>query len=453
MKVRRVTRNIETQLEPAKKQYDVIIAGGGPSGATAAIILARAGVRVLIVEKAEFPRFQIGESFLPATFTLMRELGLIEKLRALPHTVKLGAEFGMADSLDTTVVRFSLKLAGESLETFNIARADFDHMLLNAAIEAGAVVEQPMGLRTIERLADEDVAVVTDDGKSLTAKYLIDASGHGTLVGRHLGTRRVLPDQHLQKAAYFSHFEGVQRLEGDLDGHPTIAVCDEGWFWIIPLNAKVTSVGLVMDPKQVRRVGIPAEQMLQWGIARCPLVASRMKNATGPATNRVRSDFSFRCDPFAGPGHFLVGDAAMFLDPVFSTGVCAGMMSASYAANHLIDILQKGKSPDGARREYLRVVKTGLRWFTRLVELFYDHRFREMLLHGEGPLDVRGSVLALLAGNVFPKPNFAVRWRFRLFEWLIRIQRFFPLVPRRRRFSLFTSPYAQNSPTHALVAT
>lgn len=432
----------------------MIITGGGPSGATAGIILARAGLRVLIIEKAQFPRFQIGESFLPATFTLMKKLGLIEKLRALPHTVKLGAEFGMANSLDTTLVRFSLKLAGESLETFNIARADFDHMMLTAAAEAGAKIMQPVGVRAIERLADDDVALVTDDGQTHTARYLIDASGHGTLVGRHLGTRRMLHDQHLQKAAYFNHFEGVHRLEGDLDGHPTIAVCDEGWFWIIPLNAKVTSVGMVMDPKQVRRVGIPADQMLQWGIARCPLVASRMKNAIGPTTNLVRSDFSFRCDPFAGPGHFLVGDAAMFLDPVFSTGASAGIASASYAANHLIEMLQRGKSPDTARREYLRDVKTGLRWYTRLVELFYDHRFREMLLNGEGPVDVHTAVLALLAGNVFPKPNFAVRWRFRLFEWLIKIHRFFPLVPKRARHSLFSvHSSVPTNPTHAIVAT
>ena len=440
-------------MEATTTHYDVIVAGAGPAGATAALVLARAGIRVLIIEKAPFPRFQIGESFMPATLALMQRLGLEERLRQLPHTVKIGAEFGMGGVLNTTLVRFSTRLAGTLAETFNIARADFDQMMLDAALDAGAEIKMPLTVRSIEKLADEDVALVADDGRRFTARYLVDASGHGTLVGRHLGTRRVLEDQHLQKAAYFNHFENVQRLEGELEGHPTIAVCEEGWFWIIPLNDKVTSVGLVMDPKAAKTVGSPADQMLRWGIDRCPLVASRMKNAVGPRTNLVRADFSYRCDPFAGPGHFLVGDAAMFLDPVFSTGVCAGMTGGSQAADRLIEILQHKRSPDAARKEYLRYMKSGMSWFRRMVELYYKHGFREMLLNGTGPLHVHTAFLSLLAGHVFPKPTFAVRWRIAFFELLMQIHRVVRLVPKRERFSLFASPAPAGSQTpHAIVA-
>ncbi len=422
---------------------DVLIIGGGPAGATAALLLARKGLRVIIVEKASFPRFQIGESFLPATLEQLTGLGLRDALKALPHMRKIGAAFGMGGGEELSVFRFRADLAGGEDDAFNIARADFDRMMLDQAGLAGAVIEQPMGVSAIERLSDGDVAVRLEDGRALTASFLIDASGHHTLIGRHLGTRRPLRDAHLQKVAYFNHFTHVQRLEGEQEGVPVFAVCDEGWFWLIPLNGQVTSIGMVLDSKVARTIPVPADRMLQWGLARCPLMAARMRQARGPRTNLVRADFSYRCDPFAGPGYFLIGDAAMFLDPVFSTGVCAGMAAAGQAAGAIESILRQGRSPQSARGRYLRHMIPMLGWFTRMVGMFYDHDFREMLLHGRGPVRVHRAVLSLLAGHISPRPPFAVRWRIWLFERLRQWHRRFGLVPRRQRFSLLASSTPQ----------
>jgi flavin-dependent dehydrogenase len=422
--------------------FDVLIAGAGPAGATAAMVLARRGLRTLIVEKAPFPRFQIGESFLPANFQLIEKLGLLDRLRGLPHMVKLGAELGMGGSLDTTLLRFATGLVGGRNETFNIARADFDQMLLAAALDAGAQLAQPATIKEITRLADDDVAVVTDDGRAITARYMIDATGHATLLGRHLGTRRMLDDRHLRKVAYFNHFERVRRLPGECAGMPTIVMCEEGWFWIIPLNERVTSVGLVLEPDGARKAGVAADRMLRWGIDRCPLVADRMREATGAGTNLVRADFSYRCEPFAGPGYFMVGDAALFLDPVFSTGVCVGMEGAVRAAEHLTAMLRGEAAPAASRRDYVRTMSRATRWFVRAIELFYDHSFREMLLNGRGPLRVHGAVLAILAGHVFPRPPMSVRWRFQLFEWLLMLHRRTPIVRSREHHSLFNAPPA-----------
>lgn len=433
-------------MESPQQHADVIIAGGGPAGAIAALLLARAGVDVLIVEKAAFPRFQIGESFLPIGLMMLEELGLLDRLRRLPHMVKVGAEFGMGGGLETSVFRFNTSLVGGANETFNIARADFDAMLLEAALEAGARIAQPAAIRRIEKLADDDVAVVLDDGRCVTARCLLDATGHAALVGRHLGIRKIIDAPHLRKVAYFAHFENVRRLQGDVAGVPTVAMCDEGWFWIIPLNERSTSVGLVLDPAAAKRANQPADRMLQWGIPRCPLIADRMRGATGPATNLVRADFSFRCQPYAGPGYFLLGDAALFLDPVFSTGVCLSMKSAVHAAELLIDMLQHRTEPAAARRRYIQFMHGATGWFTRLIALYYDHHFREMFLHGRGPLGVHRAVLAVLAGHVFPKPALGVRWRFRLFDWLLSWHRRRALVPRKERFSLFASEGEDSHP-------
>src|SRR6266496_4358793 len=235
-------------------EYDVIIIGAGPAGSTAALLLARQGFRVIALEKAKFPRFHIGESILPRNFPLVQELGLDEALSRLPHLKKYGAEFGMGDDFNTTRFYFDAGLIPGS-RTFNIERALFDKMLMEEARAAGADIRENTAVKQIKNLAAGDVAVELDNGETIGAKYLLDASGHGTVVGRHLGLRRPVADTRLHKVAYFEHFDHVERLPGDEDGHPSIIMTSEGWFWLIGLNESKTSIGFVCHPDLVKQVG------------------------------------------------------------------------------------------------------------------------------------------------------------------------------------------------------
>ena len=295
-------------------------------------------------------------------------------------------------------------------------------------------------MRKVLRLEDCDVRVATEK-EEISARYLVDASGQATLLGKHLGIRRVLP--HLKKIAYFGHFENVWRRPGVEGGYIVIVICEEGWFWLIPLDETRTSVGMVMHEHVARQVGLPADQMLAWGISRCPVVRERTEDAAFPSETHVLADFSYRCAPYAGPGYFLAGDAAAFIDPIFSTGVCMGMMSGAEAGRSIVAALKQGERPARLRRRYIRLVDQSSAMFFRLVDLYYDHSFREIFMTGQGPLQLHRATMSILSGNVFPRPAFALRWRFRLLGFFTRVNRYFPLAPRLERFSLLAAPAPQ----------
>ncbi|HEX2253317.1 MAG TPA: NAD(P)/FAD-dependent oxidoreductase [Thermoanaerobaculia bacterium] len=420
------------------RRYDAIVAGGGPAGSTAALRLARSGLSVLLAERTRFPRFHVGESLLPRNFQLFRELGLEAGIAALPHHRKVGGEFAFGHETASLRFRFADGLLGDvEAETINVERAPFDAWLLDEAVAAGAEVAQGTAVKEILQLDAGGAAVRLDTGDEVEAPVLLDASGQSTLVGKHLGTRQGHPDH--RKVAFFGHARGVQRLPGEEAGHPCIVMMADAWFWLIALDEERTSVGLVMDADHARRtgreLGIPPQRMLAWGIARCPFVAGRTAGATLPAENHVGADFSYHCRPYAGPGYFLLGDAATFLDPIFSTGICLAMVGASRAADDVL-ALRAGADPAAVHRRYARFVDGSSDVFFRLVRRYYQQPFRELMMQGEGPLAIHRAIYSVLAGHVFPRPPLGLRWRVRLMEALTEVQRRVPLVPRRELHSL-----------------
>lgn len=355
----------------ASESYDVVVIGGGPGGSTAATLTAKKGYRVLLLEREKFPRYQIGESLLPATVHgIGRLLDLDRKLREAGFQVKNGGTFRWGTNPEPWTFSFAIspRLAGATSFAYQVERMKFDQILLDGAREHGVDVRECCTVLDI--LGDADrvhgVVYVDDSGheKTVSARYVVDASGHRGRTYRHVGGERQY-SLYFQNLAIFGYFEGGKRLPAPNSGNILSAAFDDGWFWYIPLRPDLTSVGAVVHRDASQKVQGDPEQALERLIDACPLIKDYLGGArrvtTGPYGQlRVRKDYSYCNTRFWRPGMVLVGDAACFVDPVFSSGVhlatYSGLLAArsinSYFAGMVGEAASFGEYERRYRREY-----------------------------------------------------------------------------------------------------
>ena len=413
----------------AQTNFDVLIIGGGPGGAAAASFIARAGKRALVLEKEHFPRFHIGESLLPYNRKLFEQMGVLGEIEAAGFPVKFGAQFHIGDASKSLKLKFRNGRFTRLTTAFQVERAKFDHILLKHARKSGAEVREGW---TVTQFSNDSSGVTlqarahdTGQTQSFSGAFLIDASGRGNVTGNLQGLRIV--HQQLKKVAVFGHFEGV-RLDPGAESTDTVIVrLENKWFWVIPISAAKVSVGCVMDQDELANAKLAPAELFGKIWRSSPAMVNRLSAARLVGAIQTTSDFSYYNRRLVGPRLLRVGDAAGFMDPIFSAGVYLAMYSGKLAADVVVNSLSAGD--DGSRRlpAYEKRVFQAMRLYWRMVEGFYTKPFLELFMEPRPKFDLPDAITAILAGEV--EGGWQMAWRRRFFFLLTRIQARFPLVP------------------------
>lgn len=416
------------------ESYDAVVIGGGPAGSTVATVLARAARRVLVLEKERFPRFHVGESLLPYSLPIFERLGVAEKIRAAGYQKKYGAFFwNDVTGNGTRPVAFEDGFDDRHPMAYQVKRAEFDELLLRHAEASGAEVRQETEVSDV--LFEEGRAVGVRahlaDGseEDIRARAVVDASGQGAFLSKKLGTRRF--DSKLKRAALFAHYEGIRWPADARPGDILLPVAEGVWYWIIPFSDGTMSVGAVYDPALARDSGAPTlEQRFEWLLARSTRMPELLRGARRSSPVFAISDYSATSGKMAGDGYVLVGDAATFLDPVFSTGVFLALATGERAAKAVDEALRRhGRLDAGDLARYERETKKLFARFRRFVYGFYDPVFFEAFCTPDPPERMRRAVTTVLAGGV-ESPPLAMKLWTELMLFLVGCDRF-----RQRRAS------------------
>ena len=390
---------------------DVFVVGGGPGGSTLSTLLARKGHDVVMVEKEHHPRFHIGESLLPANLELFETLGVADEIAQIGID-KWGAEFISPAHDHTQHYNFGEAWDKSMPKAYEVERAEFDRILFRNAernqvrtFEGTKVVDVDFhdAARTDDQGREYHATVTTQDEAANQqiwhTAFVADATGRDTfLANRHGWKRR---SRKHNSAAVFGHFRDAVRNPGKTEGNITLFWFDHGWFWFIPLKNGVTSVGMVTWPYHMKsRQGRSLEQFLFDNIDTVPELKRRLSEASLVRDVQATGNFSYSADRSHGERFILVGDAFMFIDPVFSSGVMLAMQSGVFGADAIDTVLREPAKATQALRTYDRQVRRGPKEFSWFIYRITKPVMRDLFMAPRNIFRVQEALISLLAADI-----------------------------------------------------
>jgi 1H-pyrrole-2-carbonyl-[peptidyl-carrier protein] chlorinase len=414
--------------------FDVGIIGGGPAGAAMGCYLAKAGVSCAIFERELFPRPHVGESFVPSSTRIFKELDFLRVMEAHKFPRKYGATWTASPqvrpySMDWKGVAADCQpAAGISAEsradirfeeraqpgvdqpyTYHVDRGRFDLALLQHANEAGAQVCEGLDVKRVDFRdgGDPDIVMMLGPREIRTrVRLVVDASGRRTLVGSQLKLK--IKDPVFDQYALHTWFEGFDRggVAAESNIHIHFLPLTNTWVWQIPINDSTTSIGVVTQKKNFLGSRQSREAFF-WDCLRTREdLWARVERARKVRPLKEEADYSYAMTQFTGDRYLLLGDAARFVDPIFSTGVSIALNSARFASRDVIAALANGGLSRGAFRTFESTMKRGVKNWYNFITVYY--RLNVLFTHFVQSPAHRLDVLKLLQGDVYDEEPPAV---------------------------------------------
>ena len=397
--------------------FDVAIIGGGPAGSSMASYLARAGVSCAVFERELFPRPHVGESLVPSSTRVFRELGFLEQMEEHRFPRKFGAVWTAAEGARAyshdweglaadchAAIRFEEReQAGvDQNYTYHVDRGKFDLLLLQHASRLGASVHEGLAITNVDLSDSSRPRLRFNLGRkssSVTARLVIDASGRRTLLGNRLKLK--VMDPVFDQFAIHSWFESFDRGASDQADyiHVHFLPISNSWIWQIPITDSITSLGVVTQKRNFAKSRASREDFFWECVASRPELLARLEASRQMRAFTSEGDYSYAMREICGDGFLLIGDAARFVDPIFSTGVSIALNSARLAHGDVIRALESGDTAKASFANYEATIQRGIKNWYDFISVYYrlNVLFTAFITDGRYRLDV----LKLLQGDVY----------------------------------------------------
>jgi len=354
--------------------YDAVVIGGGPAGSTVATLLARQGLRVVVFEKKTFPRFHIGESLLPASLPIFEELGVQEQLKA--RFIKKGGGkfyFGQAPVYSDFSSAPRTASFAKTPNAYMVTREDLDDILLKNAASSGAEVHFQESVTDLIQQGKRVIGVIVEDaaGKNrhVHCDMVFDCSGFGAVIPKKFNLRR---ENRLKRMAVFGHYQTTPLDKDVKNGWIVAPMIYDGWMWMIPLKQDMVSVGIVIPVEEFKKAEQSPQEFLESYMKKEPVVKAGLSpNPQLQGKIHLYGNLGYTTSRAYGDGWVLVGDAAFFIDPCFSSGVHLALSSAKEAARCYLEARHSLRSPTEIFQAYEKVLRTDEKYVLRFVDAFY----------------------------------------------------------------------------------